>query len=131
MDLVSAVWSVSSISMTCDLPSISLAEQGQFQIQSFNPFVTDIQLQSLLIWAKSNYGFGGLPLRIAKGVQYRRVPTGQKTYASMEVRTASSRRLVADVIVHDSEGVVYSQVTGAEITLSDRLNTLFRQNQLA
>jgi hypothetical protein len=116
--------------MECLPPSVSLSDQGQFQIQTLNPFVTDVQLQSLLVWAKSEYGYGGLPLKIEQGIQYRKIPEGEVTYASLEVQTATSRRLVADVIVHDSSGVMYSKVTGAEITLSERLNALFQQNYL-
>jgi NAD(P)-dependent dehydrogenase (short-subunit alcohol dehydrogenase family) len=118
------------LTMLCVPPIVSLADQGQFQVQTFNPFVTDVQLQSLLIWAKHSYGYGGLPLRIDSGIQYRPIPAGEPTYATLEVKTATQRRLVADVIVHDSEGMVYSKVTGAEITLSERLNTLFQQNHL-
>ncbi len=119
------------LTMTCVSPAVTLADQGQFQIQTFNPFMMDVQLQSLLVWTKQTYGYGGLPLRIDGGVQYRPVPEGEKTYTTLEIRTASKRRLVADVTVHDAEGLIYSKVTRAEITLSERLNTLFRQNHLA
>lgn len=119
------------LTMTFVPPAVSWADQGQFQIQSLNPFVTDVQLQSLLIWAKHTYGYGGLPLRIAQGIQYRPIPDGEETYATLDVVTTSKRRLVADVIVHDREGVMYSKVTSAEITLSERLNMLFLQNHIA
>jgi NAD(P)-dependent dehydrogenase (short-subunit alcohol dehydrogenase family) len=118
------------LTMECNIPNVSLADQGQFQVQTFNPFVTDVQLQSLLIWAKHTYGYGGLPLRIARGIQYREIPEDILTIASLKVTKASKRSLVADVTVHDRDGVVYSKVTGAEITLSERLNVLFQQNQL-
>ena len=119
------------LTMECVSPPVLLRDQGQFQIQTFNPFVTDVQLQSLLIWANQTYGYGGLPLRINKGIQYRQIPVGETAYASLEVKAASNRRLVANVTAHDKSGVIYSQVSGAEITLSERLNTLFRQNHLA
>jgi acyl dehydratase len=109
---------------------VSRETQGQFPIQSFNPYLTDAQLQSLLIWAAHTYGYGGLPLKIQEGEQFRPVPPGEPVYVSMTVQSSSEQKLVADVTAHDAEGLVYSQVTGAEITLSPRLNQLFAQNQL-
>ena len=95
--------------MICVPPEVSWSDQGQFQIQSLNPFVTDVQLQSLLVWAKHTYGYGGLPLRIAQGIQYRAIPSGEETHVSLEVKIASKRRLVADVIVHDPRGCCLQQ----------------------
>jgi hypothetical protein len=37
---------------------------------------------------------------------------------------------VADVTIHDAEGLVYGRVIDAEITMSPRLNALFAQNTL-
>jgi hypothetical protein len=119
-----------ALTMRCRPPEVSRETQGQFPIQSFNPYLTDAQLQSLLIWATHTYGYGGLPLKIQEGKQYRPVPPGEPVYVSMTVQANSEQKLVADVTAHDADGLVYSQVTGAEITLSSRLNQLFTQNQL-
>jgi NAD(P)-dependent dehydrogenase (short-subunit alcohol dehydrogenase family) len=119
------------LTMRCRLPEVPAARQGQFPVQTFNPYLTDVQLQSLLIWAQHTYGYGGLPLRIAGGEQYRPAPFDAVTYATLEVREHTPRRLVADVTVHDAEGRLYSRVTGAEITLSERMTTLFQDCRLA
>jgi len=119
------------LTMRCLSPEVSVEMQGQFPVQTCNPYLTDVQLQSLLIWAKRFKGVGGLPLRIRGGQQFRRAKFGEVTYATLEVVSSSERSLVADVTVHDADGLVYSRVTGAEITLSARLNALFEQNWLA
>jgi len=119
-----------SLTMQCTLPELSPETQGQFPVQTFNPYLTDTSLQSLLVWAHHTYGYGGLPLSIQKGEQYRSAKVGDKLYASLHVQSSSKRRLLANVILHDADGQVYSHVTGAEITLSPRLNPLFAQNQL-
>ncbi|MCD6344424.1 MAG: SDR family NAD(P)-dependent oxidoreductase [Anaerolineae bacterium] len=123
-------FSPETLTLRCHAPQVSPATQGQFPIQTLNPFLTDVQLQSLLIWAKQTYGYGGLPMHIQRGEQYSIPGAGDVTYASLRVQTSSKHRLVADVITHDEEGRVYSRVTGAEITLSPRLNALFAQNHL-
>jgi len=114
----------------CRLPPIPRRAQGQFPVQTFNPYLADVQLQSLLIWANHTYGYGGLPLKIQGSAYYRNPDFGETTYASLAVRSHAEHRLVADVTIHDAEGWVYGRVTGAEITMSARLNPLFAQNEL-
>jgi hypothetical protein len=119
-----------SLTTRCLLPELSPEMQGQFPVQSFNPFLADVQLQSLLIWAKHTYGYGGLPLRIERGEKYLPVAFGEVTYATLTIRSRSEHCLVADVTVHNEQGQLYSRTIGAEITLSPRLNDLFQQNQI-
>ncbi len=120
-----------SLTMRCVLPEVPPETQGQFPVQHFNPFLTDVHLQSLLVWAKQNYGYGGLPLRIRMGELYRPVRFGEETFATLRVRSSSAHSLVADVVAFDAGGRLYSRVEGAEITLSERLNGLFEENRLA
>jgi len=119
-----------SLTLECVPPPLSPDVQGQFPVQAFNPYFTDATLQSLLIWAHHTYGYGGLPLSIQGGEQYRPVTEGERLYASLSVQAHSQHRLVADVVVHDAGGRVQSRVWGAEITLSPRLKHLFAQNHL-
>lgn len=114
----------------CRLPDMPGQEQGQFPSQFYNPYLTDAHLQSLLIWASLYRDVKGLPLRIANGRQYRALPFETDTYVMMTVESITKHTLLADVTSFDSKGLVYSEVTGAEITLSERLNELFLKNQL-
>jgi len=118
------------LTLRCLLPEIRRETQGQFPVQTFNPYLTDVQLQSLLIWAARFKQSPGLPLRIQRGEQFRPAQFGEPVYATMTVQSSNDASLVADVTVHNAQGLVYSRVTGAEITLSPRLNQLFQQNQL-
>ncbi len=118
------------LTLRCCLPAVPPEVQGQFPVQTFNPYLTDVQLQSLLIWAKKTHDIVGLPLRIQKGEQFRQVHFGEVTYATLIVQSITDHNLVADVIVHNADGDLCSRVTGAEITLSKRLLGLFEQNRL-
>ena len=55
------------LTMRCILPKISPRTQGQFPVQTFNPYIADIQFQSLVIWAWHFYQAASLPLRADKG----------------------------------------------------------------
>jgi NAD(P)-dependent dehydrogenase (short-subunit alcohol dehydrogenase family) len=120
----------SGVALHCHLPAIPGPVQGQFPVQTFNPYVIDSQLQSLLIWATLSLGYAGLPLCIKAGVVYRTLRFDERTTVWMQVVSQSPRRLVADVFVEDGAGLLCMEVRGAEITLSDRLRDLFRQNVL-
>jgi NAD(P)-dependent dehydrogenase (short-subunit alcohol dehydrogenase family) len=129
---VQQVLNISPTGLTtrCELPSFSIREQGQFPVGSFNHFLADIHLQSLLIWASSQLGSIGLPLKISGGTQYKSVGFDTTTYVTMQVQSSSNHRLVADVISHDQAGNIYSYIEGAEITLNNKLFDLFKDNKL-
>jgi NAD(P)-dependent dehydrogenase (short-subunit alcohol dehydrogenase family) len=119
-----------NLTVRCCLPFIPVHEQGQFPADLYNPFITDTILQSLLIWSFQYRGVSGLPLRISRGRLYRPFPFETSIYATMEVISVSNHTLRADVTSYDEGGQIFMEVTGAEITLSERLNELFYQNQL-
>ena len=128
----SRVLNISAAGLTteCLLPQFPVEEMGQFPVNTFNPYLADIHLQSLLIWANSQTGSIGLPLQIAGGTQFHPVPFDITTYATMTVKSSTPHKLVADVTSHDQDGYVFSQVVDAEITLNDKLFDLFKENQL-
>lgn len=118
-------FSAERITLECEMPDVSPAAQGQFAIQSFNPFLADVQFQSMVVWARLQYGAGSLPLRAQEGEHYRVPAPGERFYVSMEAKSHSETSLVADIIAHDADGNVYTRVTGAEVTISAQLNRLF------
>jgi len=118
-------YSPERLTLECEMPDVSEAAQGQFPVQSFNPFLADVQYQSMVIWARLFYGAGSLPLRAQSGEHYRTPAPGALFYVSLEVRSHSESSLIADIIAHDEAGEVYSRVSGAEVTISAQLNRLF------
>ena len=113
------------LTMRCRLSQISETDQGQSQVQNFNPFIADGQYQSLVVWARYFHDAGSLPLQAGRGEQYRPIPFGATSYVSMEVKHSSNTKLVADIYAHDAEGRIYNQVLNAEVTISKQLNHLF------
>ena len=122
--------SAAGLTTECLLPQIPVEDMGQFPVNTFNPYLADIHLQSLLIWANSQIGSIGLPLQIAGGIQYHPVPFDILTYATMTVKSSTPHKLVADVTSHDQDGFVFSQVVDAEITLNGKLYDLFKESKL-
>jgi hypothetical protein len=113
------------LTLRCLLPAIPEAEQGQFPVGSFNPFIADGQYQSLVVWARHFHNAGSLPLQAGHGEQFRPIPFDEVTYVSMEVVDSSPTKLVANIFAHDEAGRIYNQVLNAEVTISPQLNHLF------
>ncbi len=113
------------VTMRCHLSALSDVEQGQFQVQSFNPFIADGQFQSMVIWARHFHNAGSLPLHTDRGEQFRPIPFDTTTYVTMLVKESSDSKLVADILTHDENGRLYARVLGAQVTISKQLNHLF------
>lgn len=118
-------YSSQHLTLECEMPNVSEAAQGQFAVQNFNPFLADVQFQSMVIWARRFYNAGSLPLRAQAGTYYGSPCAGELFYVSLEVRSHSESGLVADIIAHDVDGKIYTRVDGAEVTISAQLNRLF------
>ncbi|MGK5094213.1 SDR family NAD(P)-dependent oxidoreductase [Deltaproteobacteria bacterium TL4] len=113
------------LTMECIALDISEQDQGQFPVQTFHPYASDVQFQGMLIWVRQYHQAGSLPSRAKKGEQYRPITPGQTIYVSLDIKRSSSTIMVADIIVHDENGLMYSQVLNAEVTVSKQLNALF------
>jgi NAD(P)-dependent dehydrogenase (short-subunit alcohol dehydrogenase family) len=113
------------IVLECETPRVSVEAQGQFPVQTFNPFASDVQFQSMVIWSRLFYGAGSLPLRAQKSEHYHSPAAGENFYVTMEVHSHSENSLVANIFAHDASGNIYTRVEGAEVTISKQLNHLF------
>jgi NAD(P)-dependent dehydrogenase (short-subunit alcohol dehydrogenase family) len=116
------------LTMEATTPDVSPQQQGQFPIQTFHPFLMDIQLQSVLVWVRHRYDAGCLPLRVGLMEHFRTVPPGEHFYVSTDILTATDSKVIASVTAHDAEGYIYTHVPEIEVTISARLNTLFAQS---
>lgn len=113
------------LTLECLLPEITVPEQGPFATDNFNPFAMDLAFQAMLIWAWRFQKSGSLPLSMDMLEQFRLVPFGSKFYLSMSVNKNSPGAINANLLLHDKSGLLYSRVTGAEVTISKSLNKLF------
>ena len=112
----------------CILDSITPREQGQFPVQTFNPYTTDILCQCILVWVRQFYGLASLPSQVQKLEQFRAIPFDQDFYISVEIDSKSETNVVASVTAHDAQGQIYVRISQMQVTASARLNLLFLDN---
>lgn len=109
----------------CRMPVWSDAECGQFQTRPFNPYTLDPAFQAMLVWARMIHNTGSLPLKLARMEHFRTIPFDTPCTLDLRVQSHSSTALVADLDLVLNDGQIAARMLGAEVTLSENLNTLF------
>lgn len=104
------------------LPPMSHQAQGQFPVESANPFINDAVVQSLLIWSQEVYSAPCLPSRLSEWVQYRPIPFGVNVWAELTVRFHNEHAVSGDLVVAGEDGREYFRFNGLEGTISQQLN---------
>jgi NAD(P)-dependent dehydrogenase (short-subunit alcohol dehydrogenase family) len=112
--------------LECLLQAIPPDRQGQFPLQTYNPFVYDAIVQSLLIWAQRFYQAPCLPSHLVRLEQFQAIPFGALSLVDMKIVSHNQTAVVADIIVTDTQGVVLAKFTGLQGTISPALKRLIR-----
>jgi acyl transferase domain-containing protein len=113
------------LTLECVLPTVSFDQRQQFSDHALDVIAHDMSYQGILIWVRQFHQAGSLPLSCQKSEQFEAVPIGQPFYVSIEIVSSTATKLVANAVTHDAEGKIYSQIFGAEVTISQQLNRLF------
>lgn len=101
----------------CYLPELSKEKQGQFPVQTFNPYIVDVQIHALWLWLQHTHQEICLPSEIISYEQFAMIPFNQTFYVSCEVKNKTKTAVVANLIVCDRNGKIYSRMLGAKGTI--------------
>ncbi len=107
--------------MRCRVPELTEQRQGQFPVQTLNPYLIDVPFQAMVIWVGLLKQLGCLPLQCQRGECFRDLTFGQPFYLTMLVRQCTDFNLTTDMIAHDINGEIYFRLTGAKVTISKSL----------
>jgi NAD(P)-dependent dehydrogenase (short-subunit alcohol dehydrogenase family) len=109
-----------------NLPSIPPDRQGQFPLQTYNPFAYDAIVQSLLIWAQRYYHAPCLPSHLVKLEQFRAIPFGALSLVEMKIVSHNQTSVIADILVTDTNGEVLAKFTALQGTISPALKRFIK-----
>jgi hypothetical protein len=112
--------------LECLLQPIPPDRQGQFPLQTYNPFVYDAIVQSLLIWAQRYYQAPCLPSHLTRLEQFRAIPFGELSLVDMKIVSHNQTSVVADIIVTEPQGAVLAKFTSLQGTISPALKRFIR-----
>jgi hypothetical protein len=115
------------LTMQVILPRVADKVQGQFPVQTGNPFVYDAVVQSLLIWSQNYYHAPCLPSYMERLEHYKAIPFGEPVHVSLEIQSQSETAVVGDLRVQAPDGQTYVRIIGLQGTISPRLNTVIGQ----
>ncbi|WP_375512301.1 SDR family NAD(P)-dependent oxidoreductase [uncultured Nostoc sp.] len=101
------------ITTECFWQEISDKQQGQFPVQWINPYTIDLSMHGLWIWTQHFYQEACLPGRVEKYEQFVATPHNKPFYVSCEVKAKTATSAIADFIIHDRQGQIYSRMLGA------------------
>jgi NAD(P)-dependent dehydrogenase (short-subunit alcohol dehydrogenase family) len=118
---IESVINISPESITAQALWQSLSEQrqGQFPIQTVNPYIVDLSMHPLWIWMQHYSQKACLPAEVQKFEQFAITPADKPFYISTELKSLTKTSVMANFIVHDEQGLIHSRMTGAKATLLD------------
>ncbi|BAZ22831.1 short-chain dehydrogenase/reductase SDR [Kalymmatonema gypsitolerans NIES-4073] len=105
------------ITAECIWHEISDKQQGQFPVKWVNPYAIDLSTHPLWIWMQHFHQEICLPAGQQQYEQYTQIPCNTPFYLSCEVKSKTATSIVADFIVHDSQGKVCSRLLGGKGTI--------------
>lgn len=119
-------WDSKRLTLLCRSPSHTGSTLGQFTSYAWNPLIADLNFQAMLVWVRKDSDCGSLPSSVESVEHFQSIPHGHDFYLTLDVRETTFRKMVADIMLHDANGKIYSQFKGAKVTVSKELNHLFQ-----
>jgi NAD(P)-dependent dehydrogenase (short-subunit alcohol dehydrogenase family) len=97
--------------------SLSEASQGQFPIQTVNPYIVDLSMHPLWIWTQHFYQKACLPAEVQKYEQFAAIPINQSFLITTELKALTETSATVNLTIHDGQDLIYARMTGAKATL--------------
>lgn len=100
----------------CWVASVDDRQQGQFPVQTINPYIADVQIHPLWLWTQQFCEQGCLPAGIRQYEQFLPIPFQTDFYVSCQIKSQTRTAVVADVMTHDRYGNLYNRMLDAQGT---------------
>jgi NAD(P)-dependent dehydrogenase (short-subunit alcohol dehydrogenase family) len=97
--------------------SLSEESQGQFPIQTVNPYIADLSMHPLWIWTQHFYQKACLPAEVQKYEQFAAIPVDKAFYITTEIKALTETSTTVNLTIHNDRGLIYARMTGAKATL--------------
>jgi NAD(P)-dependent dehydrogenase (short-subunit alcohol dehydrogenase family) len=113
------------VTLQCVAPKLSAVQQGQFGVETFDPYSADTVCQAVAVWIQQFHQGMGLAAEFQVIEQYQALASGERYYLSVEIRSATTSHVVADAIAHDANGAVYFHMAGIKLAMTQQLDRVF------
>jgi NAD(P)-dependent dehydrogenase (short-subunit alcohol dehydrogenase family) len=116
---IDRIVNIGSEGITAQATWKSLAEpqQGQFPIQTVNPYIVDLSMHPLWIWTQHFYQKACLPAEVKKFEQFATIPTDKPFFVATEIKALTETSATTNLTIHDNQGLIYARMISAKATL--------------
>ena len=101
-------------------PQIPASQQGQFPVQTFNPYVTNTLFQSISFWVQKFYGADCTPSNIQQLEEFSPIASGESYYITGEIKTHTQTEAIADLTAHNEQGKIYFRASNVKVTITEK-----------
>jgi 3-hydroxymyristoyl/3-hydroxydecanoyl-(acyl carrier protein) dehydratase/NAD(P)-dependent dehydrogenase (short-subunit alcohol dehydrogenase family) len=123
---IEQVWpSDKGLVLQCRLPAVPARAQGQFPVQSLNPYVLDAAIQSMGIWARFQHASSGMPTGIRQVEQFCNIPFQSTFYITLTVQSHTAYFLTVNMNIYDAAGHPCVRMSGVEGTFNEHMGQQF------
>jgi NAD(P)-dependent dehydrogenase (short-subunit alcohol dehydrogenase family) len=106
-----------SITAQATWKSLPEQEQGQFPLQTVNPYMVDLSMHPLWIWTQHFHQKACLPAEVQKFEQFAAIPADKPFFVSTKIKALTDTSATANLTIHDKQGLIYARMIGAKATL--------------
>jgi NAD(P)-dependent dehydrogenase (short-subunit alcohol dehydrogenase family) len=104
--------SSTTVALGCVTPAIDDAAQGQFPIQSFNPFAMDAIAQAMALWCRQQKRPVDAVSGFSRIEQFKKLENHQHYELKLEITQQTAANVTANITVHGGDGEIYLQASG-------------------
>lgn len=115
----------------CYLPALRPSQQGQFAVQSFNPYTADIFYQCLIVWIRQYRDLGSLPAGFKCLRQLQPLMFDQTFEVALTITGEDASTVTANATARLANGTTCLEIEAMQMVKSDHLKTLFLENAYA
>jgi NAD(P)-dependent dehydrogenase (short-subunit alcohol dehydrogenase family) len=101
----------------CCLAKIPESQQGSFRATPFNPYVSNLAMQSLFLWLKQFFPEDNSLQEIQQINQFKPLPFEQTLWVVVETQLKTSSSVVFNMTVCDNEEQICMYLSGIKIAL--------------
>jgi Polyketide synthase dehydratase len=91
--------------------------QGQFPLQTVNPYIVDLSMHPLWIWTQHFHQKACLPAEVQKYEQFAVIPVDTPFFVTTELKALTETSVTANFTITDDQGLIYARMMGAKATL--------------
>ena len=110
-------------------PGVALDKRGDFALEQSNIFANDTVYQSILVWVKTQLGFGSLPSSTVNWKVNGQISPNETFYLVLKVAEQTKSQVIANVQIIDEAFEVIADVKGAKVTVSENLTAIFSKGK--